>query len=333
MYIRARTVHIEQNQSSHFSLLSTGWTAVQRRKTPAARQTAPTAMTPAKNLKSDQRRLTLVRDATKPKAPCPVEDTHSAVNRALHKEMIQHFARIQEIRRNGKYTVTGVTIPTASARMLINYKDIVIPVARTVDIGVVDVEVNEVWKRLKVHGIPLARYMGEGTNGTERLREEIEAENASEGVAIPLAVRWLGKLSEIRERAREGKITVSSVTFVVRGEEVASKLVKNGLRIMGRLYQVELYEEARPDAMCANCCGWGHIEAQCNHRREPRCALCAAEHRTELHKCPVRDCAAARGSACIHVIASCPNCKGPHGARSSQCPKKKEAQEAAKKWM
>ena len=88
-------------------------------------------------------------------------------------------------------------------------------------------------------------------------------------MAIPLAVRWLGKLSEIRERVREGKITASSVTFVVRGEEVAGKLVKNGLRIMGRLYQVELYEEARPYAMCANCCGWGHIEAQCNHRREP----------------------------------------------------------------
>ena len=74
-------------------------------------------------------------------------------------------------------------------------------------------------------------------------------------MAIPLAVRWLGKLSEIKERAREGKITASSVTFVVRGEEVAGRLVKNGLRIMGRLYQVELYEEARPDAMCANCCG------------------------------------------------------------------------------
>ena len=120
--------------------------------------------------------------------------------------------------------------------MLMNYKDIVITAARTVDLGVVDVEVNEVWKRLKVHGIPLARYMGEGTNGTQRLREDIEAENARVGVAIPLAVRWLGKLSEIRERAREGKITASSVTFVVRGEEVAGKLVRNGLRIMGRLY-------------------------------------------------------------------------------------------------
>ena len=102
-----------------------------------------------------------------------MEDIHSAVNRALHREKVPHFVRIQEIRRNGKFTVTGVTTPTASARMLMSYKDIVVTAARTVDIGVVDVEVNEVWKRLKVHGIPLARYMGEGTNGTERLREEI----------------------------------------------------------------------------------------------------------------------------------------------------------------
>ena len=151
------------------------------------------------------------------------------------------------------------------------------------------------------------------------------------GVVIPLAVRWLGNLEEIKERAREKKITASSVTFVVNGDEVANRLVRSGLTVNGRSYGVEHYEEARPDAMCTNCCGWGYIKVQCSYRHEPRCALCAADHRTELHKCPVRDCAAARGSACVHVIARCPNCKGPHAARSSQCPKKMDAQEAAKK--
>ena len=67
-------------------------------------------------------------------------------------------------------------------------------------------------------------------------------------------------------------------------------------------------------------------------QRNRKCALCAEEHRTEHHKCPVEGCIATRGVACVHVIAKCPNCRGPHGARSSQCPRKKEAQEAARGW-
>lgn len=70
----------------------------------------------------------------------------------------------------------------------------------------------------------------QGTYGTEKLREEIEAEN--EGVTITLAVRWLGKLAEIEERALKGDITASSVTFMVKGEEVANRLVRSGLRVM-----------------------------------------------------------------------------------------------------
>ena len=44
-------------------------------------------------------------------------------------------------------------------------------------------EANEVWKRVKVHGIPLAIYVGKGTQGTEKLRGEKETENVV--VVIP----------------------------------------------------------------------------------------------------------------------------------------------------
>ena len=66
----------------------------------------------------------------------------------------------------------------------------------------VEFEVNEVWERVKIHGIPLTRYVGKGTHGTERLREVIEAEN--EGMNIPLVVRRLEKLAEIKARAMKG---------------------------------------------------------------------------------------------------------------------------------
>ena len=287
-------------------------------------------MTPAKDLRMEQRRFAFVRDNGISTARCQPADIQSAINRALYQERVPHCVRVQEVRRNDRGTITGATIPTASAEMLLNYRDTVIRAARTQDAGIVGVELNEIWKRVKIHGIPLARYVGKGTHGTEKLREEIEAEN--EGVTIPLAVIWLGKLADIKARAMRGEISASSITFVVRGEGVANRLIKNGLRIIGKIYQVEAYEEARPDAMCGTCCGWGHVEAQCAPAKKPKCALCAEEHRTEHHKCPVEGCIATRGVACVHAIAKCPNCRGPHGARSSQCPRKKEAQEAARGW-
>jgi hypothetical protein len=39
-------------------------------------------------------------------------------------------------------------------------------------------------------------------------------------VVIPLAVRWLGRISTIKERWANGEIVSSSVTFAVKGEAV-----------------------------------------------------------------------------------------------------------------
>ena len=39
----------------------------------------------------------------------------------------------------------------------------------------------------EVHGIPVARYLGKGTNGTETPKEELETENGGPG-----SPQWLG---------------------------------------------------------------------------------------------------------------------------------------------
>lgn len=85
----------------------------------------------------------------------------------------------------------------------------------------------------------MARYVGRGSNGTEKLREEIKAQN--EGV--------VSKLAEIKARAMRGEMSASSVTFAVKEEEMANRIIKNRVRIMGRIYQVKVYQEAGPHAM------------------------------------------------------------------------------------
>lgn len=102
---------------------------VQKKKAPAARQAA--TLTPAKNLKMEQRRLAFIRGSTKLLALCKAEDIQSAINRAMYQEKILHCVHIQDIRGNGWETITGVTTLTASAKMLMNIRDTVIRAART----------------------------------------------------------------------------------------------------------------------------------------------------------------------------------------------------------
>lgn len=90
------------------------------------------------------------------------------------------------------------------------YRDTILRAARTEHGGIAGVDANETWTRVGVHGVPLAGYVGKGAFGTEKLREEIMAENV--GVDIPMAMRWLGRPTDIEARAAKGEITASSVT-------------------------------------------------------------------------------------------------------------------------
>jgi hypothetical protein len=134
-------------------------------------------------------------------------------------------------KRNAKGASTAITHPNATAEMALQYRDIIITAARTVDTGVVDVEENESWERLKIHAVPLVRYMGKGTEGLPKMREEFEAEN--QGIVIPTQVRWLANTNAIRERRQNGEIAASLVVFIVKRSKVAQSLIKKGIKAVG----------------------------------------------------------------------------------------------------
>ena len=142
--------------------------------------------------------------------------------------------------------------------MPLRHRDLAIRAARSVDPGISNLEARQTWRWAKVHGIPVARYLGKGTNGTNgtTLREELKADN--QGVRIPSVVRWLGWAADVKARCNERTIRASSVVFAVLGEANFSRLRRSGLRHLGCRYDVEVYEETRPDALCGHCSGWGH---------------------------------------------------------------------------
>jgi hypothetical protein len=149
------------------------------------------------------------------------QEIASAINRTQFHQQAPAEIRIMNARRNAKGTITAITHHNVTVEMAMWYRDIIITAARTVDKGVVDVEENETWERLKIHAVPLAQYMGKGTEGLQKMRQELEVEN--EGIAIPTQVRWLANPRTIRERKQNGEITTSSVVFVVKGRKMAQK--------------------------------------------------------------------------------------------------------------
>ena len=183
--------------------------------------------------------------------------------------------RVGSFRRSPRGNLFGPTSPTSAAAMLITQRGIILRVTRTIGPGVIDLETAPTWKRVRIHGVPVSPYVGRGSLGMEKLREELEAEN--DWVKITAVVRWLGRTADVRTRYSEEEIEASSVmiTFLVLGEATFSSLQKSGLRLLGRRYNGEAFEEERLDMFCGRCGRWGHIEARCT--RDACYAFCAGE--------------------------------------------------------
>ena len=163
-----------------------------------------------------------------------------------------------------------------------------------------DIETNELWERVKMHGVNFDRYFGKKTGGgLEKLRQELQAEN--EGVVLPLAINWIGGPKDVQKKKAEGK-KASSVVFAVKGSKIAEKVLKGGLRAAGVKYDVEKFMNAGPDSFCGVCSRWGHVDSKCGSLMMPACMLCAGRHLTNDHKCNVVGCTANAGENCTHNV-------------------------------
>ena len=158
--------------------------------------------------------------------------------------------------------------------------------------------------------------------GLRKLREELEAENS--GVHIPAEIRWLGG-AKARARFQANKGGSSSVIAAILGEATFGRLCKSGVRLFGRRYEVDAFEEAwKSDAFCSRCSEWKHIAPHCL-AAGPRCALCAGHHLTTDHQCSIQGCRVGKGHPYPHGAAKCVSCGGAHRARADAYGAKREA--------
>ncbi len=114
-------------------------------------------------------------------------------------------------------------------------------------------EALEHGERLKVHGIPLGRYSGEGK--MELWKRMVELSTRIQLKTIP---RWLIHESRLREKKESGNYHGSSIVITVANNFDASYLFAMGFRFGGTLKVVERYWKAKPGAVCPVCCSIGH---------------------------------------------------------------------------
>lgn len=70
-----------------------------------------------------------------------------------------------------------------------------------------------------------------------------------------LWLSWQCRPSEVKTRSEEGDRGLLAY-FRGQGRGAFDRLLNSGLRLLGRRYEVEVFEEIRPDALCGPCSGW-----------------------------------------------------------------------------
>jgi hypothetical protein len=148
----------------------------------------------------------------------------SEVNRALWARQVPAQIRMMGISTNMRGSITVLERENASAAMLIVFREIIFIAARKVDQCIIDIEKNTTWERVNMKGVNFDQYMAKRSGGLGKLRKEIHTEN--EGVVVPMAIRWMGTVADIKEMKRNGEKQASSIVFTISGKKMAQRCWK-----------------------------------------------------------------------------------------------------------
>ena len=287
-----------------------------------ATQPDPTKLKPTKDSPKEAQRLLFRREGGKAAPRSEKEDVILAINRAVAKERFPAFIRVVD----AGYTNTGaITVllekGNLGSMLLPDFKDLLITAARQADPAVISVELPEQWYRVKVHGVPIKRYL---TCGLALAREEIELGTEYQLKRNPT---WLQSSKELHNSNQKG----STIVITVGSLEEARRLLINGIQFGGSHYRTEQYWETGVDTVCPRCCQLGHRSFKACGDRPPCCFICAGPHEGTEHVCWVVDCPTKPGTACKHIPAKCGTCGGPHPATVGNCPAKRAARKELRK--
>ena len=250
-----------------------------------------------------------------------------ALNEALQQAGVETYIRFSRVRYVPSGAISALLTEKANAGQLIPQRsNLLIRAAKSVDPAVVGVEILEHWQRVKVHGMPLERYLGEGK--MRLLRREVES---ATGIQLKTLPRWLISESRLKDQQEFNNKRGSAIVITVSGKSEAKKLCASGLRFGGVVKVVEKYWESGPSSVYMTCCGIGHKRMGKCGDRVPKCVICAGPHKIKDHRCGVSGCNKGAGKVYVHVTVQCANYGGGHSANSNQCTLRHKAEKEARR--
>ena len=302
------------------------WTTVRysrQQAMPIATKEPKLVLTKPINTQSkEERRLIFRREEPLDTIHGDTQDIVLGLNRALSNMGMPNFVRAV----NAGYAASGhLTVllqeGTPSNVLVPAYNDMLITAVRRCDPAVISVEISEQWQRIKVHGVPVHRYMN-SENGLSLAREEIELQGVFRLKRDPV---WLVSPKKLRTKNQRN----ATIVVTVGSKDDARKMLKFGLQFGTRRHTTEAYKEVNPESVCTRCCGIGHSNHLGCKGRPPKCSICAGDHETLSHACNVVNCRGELGKACRHCLIKCANCGEAHEASSPRCPLIKQARKHA----
>ena len=244
------------------------------------------------------------------------------LNELLQKTDVPAYMRLIRVGYSQSGAISGLLTERFNMEDLIKqYSNMLIRAAKSINKGIIEVEVLQKWHRLKVHGMPLLRYFGE--EKIEILSWEIES---SIEIKLKTTPQWLLSKVRLKKRLDTGDTRRSAIIITVGSEEEASKLCAKGLRFGGAPKIVEKYWEAGPSSVYMTYSGIGHDQLKGCNQRPKQCAICAGIHKSENHQCGIMGWTSKKGKICIHVVPKCANCGSNHQAIAFRCSARQKPQ-------
>jgi hypothetical protein len=163
-------------------------------------------------------------------------------------------------------------------------------------------QLNGRWTKFLVHNVP-----------TDAALDSIgcEIERPYPTLRLMQEPRWLVPT--------ERRLNKNSSTIIIslHGAIDLTRLGTSRLAIRNHICRIMEYFSWTPNSHCHNCQGYGHHTRLCKAEK-PTCAICAQQHSTKDHLCPIPTCRA--GNSCTHPPLKCAACGASHKATDPLCP-------------
>lgn len=247
------------------------------------------------------------------------------LNESLQKTGILAYTWFNRVGYLQSGAISILLIEKSNAENLVrDHSNMLIRVAKSVDKKVIGRKALEHWQKFKVHGMPLAQYLGEGK--IELLCQEIKSSIRIKLKTLPhwfICETWLEK--RLESRSRRG----SAIVITVRNNAEAFKLYSKRLRFEEVLKVVEKYWKAGINSIYMSCASVGHNRLGECENRAIWCIISASNYEVENYRYGVTDCTIKMGKICAHVTSKYANYRRNDQATAIPCPTRLKAQAEA----